>query len=186
MLWLSVIHGMAPPKLSSTSRADPNTPYVFSVCIEGEVNSFPGGSYDFLIEGTNTKHYLQVRVLSGRIYSIDGLVVRKEQCAAYDSPYSEIGDELPEIPLFTLVPIAGGEAPRLSNSTVTQKTDVSISLYSDAVIISFDRFNIDTRFPVAEGCDVATSADGFLAALIFRDHLAELVMQKLGVPLPIH
>jgi hypothetical protein len=173
MLWLSTIPTGVPSNLQSPSRVDADGPYPFSVYVDGEARLLNANRYDFLVEGVETGHYLELGVLSGRLHSIHGIGVGKGECVAYDAPYSEVGEESPEAALFTLLPIAGGDAPQVGNSSVKQNTDISISLYSDAVVVLFDRFSIAKRFRIAEGVEAGTSADGLLAALIFRDHLVE-------------
>jgi hypothetical protein len=178
MLWPSIIGSTVLTSPKSTSQIDLDSPYVFSIHIEEEGNrtqSLVGIPYDFLIEDIETKHYLQLVFRSGKLCSVDGLAIRKERCIAYNSPYSELGTEISQMLLFAVVPLTRGDVPRLMNSTIAQKTKISIRLYIDTVVISFDDFNIAGQLRMADGFDVAITENGSLAALIFRNHLADYI-----------
>lgn len=183
MLWLEVLQGSscAGP---FTCRVATDSPYVFSVYIDEEarVGGGHGNSYDFLIEGEDTKHYLQLGLRSGRIQSIDGMVIAQEQCTVYDSRYTHLGVTQEDAPLFAPVPLAQDREVRLSGSTISQRTKVSLCVYLDAVLFSFDRFYGDVRIPLAHELDVLVSTSGLLAGLLFCGRTADEVRALAVVP----
>ena len=182
MLWPIVVVDSAKNRVDSCGRPVLDSPYIFSIHIEEksqQEKSQPGVRFDFLIEGLKTSHYFQLAFCSGKFFSIDGLIIRREQCISYSSHYSSLCDALLGRPVFSVVPIAKGDVPALSGSTVTQKVSLSVHLYTDAVVISFDDFNTANRFRLADEIEVAVAENGALAALIFHNQLSDYVRAKI-------
>jgi hypothetical protein len=174
MLWFELLPS-APRSESPTCLVATDSPYPFSAYIHekrDEARQAAGYSFHFLIEGEDTKHYLEVGLRAGRVQSIDGLALDKGQCAVYDSPYTEMGAPEVGASAFSVVPLPQGEPAALSGSTIKQKTKVSLSLYHDAVLFSFDRFSGDRTVPLAPGFGALVSTSGLLAGLLFRGPVA--------------
>jgi hypothetical protein len=181
MLWPTVIGCPLASDFELSSHAVFDSPYIFSISInnQNQKKNMASVPFDFLIQSLETKHYLQLVFSSGQLRAIDGIVVAREQCIRCNSRYSDLGKELPYAPVFTLAPMRGGDAPRLTDMTVMQKVRLSLLLYSDAVIVSFDAFKAVGQIRVTDSFDIALSENGGMAGFIFRNHLAEYIAEKI-------
>ncbi len=182
MLWLQLLKGLPRAELS-TCYVPTDSPYPLSVYIreEGGADRARGvypNHYHFLIEGEDTTHYLELGLRGGNLLSIDVLGIDRGQCDVYDSSYTEVDDPEADASVFSLVPLPQDGQAELSGSAIKQKTKVSLCVYRDAVLYSFDRFTGDRRIPLAPGCDALLSTHRLLAGFVFRASVADEVKAK--------
>ncbi|WP_157678947.1 hypothetical protein [Methylovulum psychrotolerans] len=181
MLWLTLINYVGTSRCLVKSNLE--SPYIFSIQLDDcddKMDAQVSISYDFLIAGLDTHHYLQLSLLSGKLCSINGLLINKEQCSIWKSYYSDIGIESSQFPIFSLTPIRGGEEPIINNATITQKVNISIHLYIDTVVISFSMLSAFKWHKVSNEFTISTSKNGALAELIFHGNLAQYIFSKLN------
>lgn len=181
MLWPILLLGVG-ERAAPVACLDDATPYAFAVQLwrDGGTDRPKAIAYDLLVEDAKSGHYLQMTFLDNRLATVDGVVVRQSSIVTAAAPYSlSTTKECTTDALFGFVPIAVGKPPTLHGSTVKQDAKISVDIYSDAVVYSFDEFAKLEGIVLTEGVCVEVAASGCLAGLVFSGEIARELKARL-------